>query len=96
MKSMLAHKVAALAATATLLAVPATALPAAASAVPSPRPLKACSAYDKEHFHGVTAHLPDGTKCLQVGEYCSHAPGFARAYREYGFYCDSEGRLEDS
>ena len=22
-------------------------------------------AYSKEHFHGVTAHLPDGTKCLE-------------------------------
>ena len=65
----------------------AIALPVGATATPSPQPRKACSAYAKEHFHGVTAHLPDGTKCLEVGEYCSHGPGFARAYREYGFVC---------
>jgi hypothetical protein len=65
----------------------------AAAARPAPQSRKACSAYDAEHFHGVTAHLPDGTKCLQSGEYCSHAPGFARAYREYGFVC--RGRLEE-
>lgn len=64
-----------------------------AAARPTPQPRKVCSAYDVEHFHGVTAHLPDGTKCLQPGEYCSHAPGFARAYREYGFVC--RGRLEE-
>ncbi len=66
-----------------------------ASATPSPQPRKACSSYDREHFHGVTAHLPDGVKCLQAGEWCSHGPGFARAYREYGFVCEANGRLED-
>jgi hypothetical protein len=64
-----------------------------AAARPTPQVRKVCSAYAVEHFHGVTAHLPDGTKCLEVGEYCSHAPGFARAYREYGFVC--KGRLEE-
>ena len=64
-----------------------------AIARPAPQLQQVCSAYDVEHFHGVTAHLPDGTKCLQVGEYCSHAAGFARAYREYGFVC--RGRLEE-
>jgi hypothetical protein len=64
-----------------------------AAARPTPQLRKVCSAYDVEHFHGVTAHLPDGTKCLQVDEYCSHAAGFARAYREYGFVC--RGRLEE-
>jgi hypothetical protein len=64
-----------------------------AAASPTPQLRKVCSAYSVEHFHGVTAHLPDGTKCLEVGEYCSHAPGFARAYREYGFVC--KARLEE-
>ena len=67
----------------------------AATARPVPQSLKVCSAYSREHFHGVTAHLPDGTKCLESGEYCSHGRGFASAYREYGFACDSSGRLEE-
>jgi hypothetical protein len=67
----------------------------ASPAAGAPQPLKACSAYSKEHFHGVTAHLPDGTKCLQSGETCSHGPGFASAYREYGFKCKPDGRLEE-
>jgi hypothetical protein len=66
-----------------------------ATARPVPQALKVCSAYSREHFHGVTAHLPDGTKCLESGEYCSHGRGFASAYREYGFACDSSGRLEE-
>lgn len=79
---------------ATLLAALAIALPAPATATPTPLLRKACSAYSKEHFHGVTAHMPDGIKCLEPGEYCSRRPGFARAYREYGFVC-SAGRLEE-
>ncbi len=63
-----------------------------AAARPAPQLRKVCSSYAEEHFHDVTAQLPDGTKCIGVGEYCSHAPGFARAYREYGFVC--KGRLE--
>jgi hypothetical protein len=77
-----------------LLAAVAIVIPVAASATPTPQPRKACSAYSKEHFHGVTAHMPDGIKCLEPGEYCSHGPGFARAYREYGFAC-AGGRLEE-
>ena len=77
----------------TLLVALAIALPAGATASPSSQPRKVCSSYAVEHFHAVTAHLPDGTKCLEVGEYCSHAPGYARAYREYGFVCRS--RLEE-
>jgi hypothetical protein len=76
-----------------VLAAVAILLPAGASATPTPQLRKVCSAYSKEHFHGVTAHLPDGVKCLEPGEYCSHGPGFARAYREYGFVCN--GRLEE-
>jgi len=83
-----------------VLAVACAALvPAAASgpaaARPAPELRKVCSSYAEEHFHAVTAHLPDGTKCLEVGEYCSHGPGFARAYREYGFVCKANGRLEE-
>lgn len=78
-----------------LLAALAIALPAGATVTPSPQLRKVCSAYAREHFHGVTAHLPDGTKCLEPGEYCSHGPGFARAYREYGFVCKPNGRLEE-
>jgi hypothetical protein len=66
-----------------------------ATARPVPQTLKVCSAYSREHFHGVTAHLPDGTKCLESGEYCSHGRGFASAYREYGYVCASDGRLEE-
>jgi hypothetical protein len=66
-----------------------------AAARPTPQPSKVCSAYAKDHFHDVTAHLPDGTKCIGAGEWCSHASGFARAYREYGYVCESDGRLEE-
>ena len=66
-----------------------------AAAVPAPELRKACSAYAEEHFHDVTAHLPDGTKCIGKGEHCSHAPAFARAYRQYGFVCKANGRLQE-
>jgi hypothetical protein len=66
-----------------------------AIAQPTPHFLKACSAYAEDHFGDVTAHLPDGTKCIGSGEYCSHGPGFARVYREYGYVCESNGRLEE-
>jgi hypothetical protein len=66
-----------------------------ATARPAPQPLKVCSAYARDHFHDVTAHLPDGTKCIGSGEYCSHGRGFASAYREYGYVCASDGRLEE-
>lgn len=70
-------------------------LSSAATARPEPQLRKVCSAYAEEHFHDVTAHLPDGTKCIGVGEYCSHGRGFARAYREYGFVCEPNGRLRE-
>jgi hypothetical protein len=66
-----------------------------ATARPTPQLRKVCSAYAEEHFHDVTAHLPDGTKCIGEGEYCSHRPGFAHAYREYGFVCEPDGRLKE-
>ena len=71
------------------------ALAGSAAARPAPQELKVCSAYAEEHFHDVTAHLPDGTKCIGEGEYYSHGRGFASAYREYGFACESNGRLEE-
>ena len=86
----------ALATLAVALLILVVALVPTTSARPTVQPRKACSAYSREHFHGVTAHLPDGIKCLEPGEYCSHAPGFARAYREYGFVCESDGRLEET
>ena len=39
-------------------------------------------------------HEPDGTKCLQAGEYCSHKPGYAAGYHRAGYYCARDGRLE--
>lgn len=66
-----------------------------ATASPAPQVRKVCSSYAREHFHDVTAQLPDGTKCIGSGEWCSHGHGFARAYREYGFVCESDGRLEE-
>jgi hypothetical protein len=66
-----------------------------ATARPAPELRKVCSAYAEEHFHDVTAHLPDGTKCIGAGEYCSHGRGFAHAYREYGFVCEPNGRLKE-
>jgi hypothetical protein len=66
-----------------------------AAAHPTPQLSKVCSSYAKDHFHDVTAHLPDGTKCIGAGEYCSHGRGFASAYREYGYVCESDGRLAE-
>jgi hypothetical protein len=43
----------------------------------------------------VSANTPGGVKCLGPGEYCSHKPGYAAAYKKAGFVCDREGRLEE-
>jgi hypothetical protein len=43
--------------------------------------------------YGTPASTPGGVKCLGPGEYCSHKPGYAAAYRRAGFVCDAEGRL---
>jgi hypothetical protein len=61
---------------------------------PVARPSKYCSAYAEEHFHDRTVRTPGGVKCLGVGEYCSHAAGYAAAYRRAGFVCNASGRLE--
>ena len=42
----------------------------------------------------VRASTPGGVKCLAPGEYCSHKPGYAAAYRKAGFRCNRKGRLE--
>jgi hypothetical protein len=57
---------------------------------------KYCSAYAEEHFGDRNVRTPGGVKCLGPGEYCSHKPGYARAYRKAGFRCNSKGRLERS
>jgi hypothetical protein len=44
--------------------------------------------------HGTAAQTPGGVKCLAPGEYCSHKPGYASAYRRAGFRCNRSGRLE--
>lgn len=79
-----------------VISVAASALVATsgATARPSPQLRKKCSVYAEQHFHDVTAHLPDGVKCIGAGEYCSHGRGFAHAYREYGFVCKANGRLK--
>ena len=47
------------------------------------------------HASCLDAHMPDGTKCLQSGEYCSHKAGYAADYRRAGFKCMGDGRLEE-
>ena len=63
-----------------------------ASAQPtrSPSSAQASAACSPGYVHAV---LPDGSKCLHSGEYCSHKPGYAAPYRQAGFRCDAEGRL---
>jgi hypothetical protein len=51
----------------------------------------ASSACSAGYVHAV---LPDGSRCLCSGEYCSHKPGYASAYRRAGFRCNSSGQLE--
>jgi hypothetical protein len=43
--------------------------------------------------YGSPHETPGGVKCLGPGEYCSHKPGYAKAYKRAGFRCDAEGRL---
>lgn len=59
--------------------------PASPAAVASPTATASC----------INASTPGGTKCLQSGEYCSHKPGYKRAYRRAGFRCNRSGRLEE-
>lgn len=41
----------------------------------------------------VNAQTPGGVKCLGAGEFCSHKPGYAAAYRHAGFKCKANGHL---
>ncbi len=41
----------------------------------------------------VNASTPGGTKCLAAGEFCSHKPGYAQAYKNAGFKCKANGHL---
>jgi hypothetical protein len=80
---------------ASLLAVAsigALGLVGGASAQPTSSPASAhtSAACSPGYVHAV---LPDGSKCLHSGEYCSHKPGYAAPYRQAGFRCDAEGRL---
>jgi len=84
--------IAALAVTAALLGV---GLSEGASGEPSASASKYCSPYAEEHFHDKNVRTPGGVKCLGAGEYCSHAPSYAKAYRRSGFRCNRQGRLED-
>jgi hypothetical protein len=69
------------------------ALPAQAPAAPIAQASKYCSK-TAEGYGDRNARTPGGEKCLGVGEYCSHKRGYAKAYREAGFRCNSSGRLE--
>jgi hypothetical protein len=70
-----------------------------AAAAPAHPPVasisKTCSAAAEEDFGDKTARTPGGTKCLGPEEFCSHAPGYAAAYRRAGFKCEPDGRLEE-
>jgi hypothetical protein len=70
---------------------------AVAAAVPfaAPGSAGAVSAQSRVSISCVRAHTPGGVKCLQAGEYCSHKPGYARAYRRAGYRCNHSGRLEE-
>jgi hypothetical protein len=74
-----------------VVAIAVVGLVGGAPAESRPPAATASSACSAGYVHAV---LPDGSKCLRSGEYCSHKPGYAPAYRHAGFVCDREGRLE--
>lgn len=82
------RKLLATAGIAALLAIPAIA-PQSASA-------SGAQASTTASASCVNASTPGGTKCLAPGEYCSHKPGYAAAYRRAGFKCKADGRLADA
>lgn len=65
-----------------------------AQASPSAQPVAGAIA-SKSCGYGTAAQTPGGVKCLGPGEYCSHKPGYAAAYRRAGFRCNRSGRLEE-
>jgi di/tricarboxylate transporter len=72
-------------------AIGAVGLVGGASAQPAASPNVAQAS--KSCGYGTPASTPGGVKCLGPGEYCSHKPGYAAAYRRAGFRCDADGRL---
>ncbi len=58
----------------------------------SPAPQRVAQV-SKSCGYGSPASTPGGEKCLGPGEYCSHKPGYAAAYKKAGFRCDADGRL---
>lgn len=87
---MLKRRVASLLAVASIGAL---GLVGGASAQPAASPNVA--QVSKSCGYGTPASTPGGVKCLGPGEYCSHKPGYAAAYKKAGFRCDREGRLEE-
>jgi hypothetical protein len=82
---------------ASLLAVTAiglTGLIGQAEASQAPAAASSGALISKSCGHGTATQTPGGVKCLAPGEYCSHKPGYAKAYRRAGFRCSREGRLE--
>lgn len=47
------------------------------------------------HASCFNASTPGGVKCLAAGEFCSHKPGYAAAYRRAGFRCKANGHLAE-
>jgi hypothetical protein len=74
----------ALVAVSAAIALPVLGSAPSATATPTPVASASCT----------SAKTPGGTKCLQPGEYCSHKPGYAKAYKRAGYRCNREGRLE--
>jgi hypothetical protein len=76
-----------IAAAVAIAAVGAIPLVVGSPAGASPQPVATISC--------TNARTPGGVKCLQAGEFCSHKPGYAAAYRRAGYRCNSKGRLEE-
>lgn len=70
------------------LAVPATVAEGPAFAAPGAVAAHSCGS-------GYThAKTPGGHKCLRAGQYCSHKPGYGKAYKNAGYRCKRNGHLE--
>jgi hypothetical protein len=90
------RKPVAILAIAALVGVPIIAPPISPAASGVATASKYCSSYAESRYGDRNVHTPGGEKCVGVGEYCSHAPGYARAYRSVGLRCNREGYLERS
>ena len=65
---------------------------ASAQPTSSPAGAQISAACSAGYVHAV---LPDGSRCLHSGEFCSHKAGYAAAYKKAGFRCKANGRLEE-